>query len=343
MLNTTVNVADTTDTWSISGVIDDALRALRINGSLLLRESYTPPWSIAVPNSNRLAALLGVNSGARVVAFHLVEFGHCVIQPDTGSDVLLTAGDMAICFGGGAHKLVQGNPSKPQAIEDLLAGGRNLQRPDASDRQSGAALLCGVFLLHHTSFNPLFAALPPLMRTTLSRSGELHNLSGVARLMTEEMDRQSPGGGYVVERLLEVLCAEAVRAHMEAVPCHEAGWFRGIKDPVVGRAIAVMHAHPGEAWSVPRLAADVAMSPSRFAARFSASVGDSPMAYLTKWRMNLACRALTTTHQSVDQIAADAGYESPAAFSRAFKKHVGVSPATWRTHELAKNRFFAMN
>ncbi len=333
MLETTDNFAVPTDIGLVSGVIDDALRSLRISGSLLLRETYAAPWCIAIPDAERLATLLDVNSAVRVVAFHLVEFGHCGIQPEGGDEVPVRAGEMVICFGGAAHRLSQGMSSQTQSIETLLTGGQNLRRPDAVGRTAGASLLCGVFLLHHTAFNPLFAALPPLMRATLSRAGELHNLSGVARLMAEELDRQSLGGGYVVERLLEVLCAEAVRAHVEAIPRHETSWFRGIKDPVVGRAIAAIHSRPGKDWSVQRLADDVAMSPSRFAARFSESLGDSPMAYVTKWRMNVACRQLVTTRQSIDQIAANVGYESQAAFSRAFKKHVCVSPAAWRASQ----------
>jgi AraC-like DNA-binding protein len=333
MAITTEKFAETTEIDPISGVIDDTLRSLRISGSLLLREAYAPPWSIVIPDTDKLAALLKVNSGVRVVAFHLVEFGHCEINPKGGDGVPLTAGEMAICFGGGEHRLSQGESSTTQSIEALLAGGPNLRRPVAMGRTAGASLLCGVFLLHHTTFNPLFAALPPLMRVTLSRPGELHNLAGVARLMAEEIDRKSFGGGYVVERLLEVLCAEAVRAHIEAVPRHETSWFRAIKDPVVGRAIAAVHARPGEDWSVPRLAARVAMSPSRFAARFSEALGESPMGYVTKWRINLACRQLAATRQSIDRIAANVGYESLAAFSRAFKKRVGASPAAWRARE----------
>jgi len=333
MAKTTVDFAEATDFSLLSSVIDDTLRSLRVTGSLLLRESYAPPWSIAIPDTDKLAALLKVDSGVRVVAFHLVEFGHCEIKPKGGDEVLLTAGEMAICFGGGAHRLSQGESSATQSIEALLAGGPNLRRPDALGRNAGAALLCGAFLLHDTAFNPLFAALPPVMRATLSRPGALHNLAGVARLMAEEIDRKPLAGGYIVERLLEVLCAEAVRAHVEAVPRHETGWFRAIKDPIVGRAIAAIHSRPGADWSVLRLAAQVAMSPSRFAARFSEALGESPMAYVSQWRINIACRQLATTRQGVEQVAANVGYESLAAFSRAFKKRVGESPAAWRTRE----------
>lgn len=330
MLKKTNKFADTTEISPYGGVLDDTLRSLRINGSLLLRDDYAAPWAVAVPRADELAALLDLPDGTRVVAFHLVEFGHCEVKPERAEGMLLKAGDMVICFGGAAHRIAVGKPTRTQSFATLLSGGPNIQHPDASGRSAGTSLLCGVFLLRHTELNPLLTALPPVLHATLSRSGELHNLSGVARLLAEEIARSPGGGSYVIERLLEVLCAEAVRAHAEAAPRQEAGWFRGIKDPVVGRAIAAIHASPGEDWSVQRLARAVSMSPSRFAARFSESLGDSPMAYVARWRMNVACRKLATSRLAIEQIAADVGYDSHAAFNRAFKKLVGLPPAAWR-------------
>ncbi len=327
----TFHTAETTDFSRETDVLDDALRSLHISGSLLLREVYKPPWAIAVPDSNALADLLETGKSVLPVAFHLVEFGHCEIVTDGGETHHLKSGEMAICFGGGHHRLSQGEPAEAQTLETLLAGGPNLQRADPGAASDTTSLLCGAFLLGHTEFNPLFSALPPVMRASLSRAGEFNNLSGVARLMAEEIDQRALGGGYVVERLLEVLCAEAVRSHLESVSPDQANWFRGIKDPIIGKAVAAIHSRPGENWSVQRLADGVAMSASRFAARFSESIGDSPMSYVTKWRMSLACRALANGNRSVDQVAASAGYESPAAFGRTFKKHVGVSPAAWKS------------
>ncbi|MEN8131458.1 MAG: AraC family transcriptional regulator [Pseudomonadota bacterium] len=331
----TVNNAVTTDRSLDTDVLDDALRSLHISGSVLLRGTYEPPWAVAVPDSSDLATLLETGKFVRAVAFHLVEFGHCEIVADKDETRHLKAGEMAICFGGRSHQLSQGRPAKVQTIESLLTGGPNLQRADPGSVSDKTSLLCGAFLLRHSEFNPLFSALPSVMRASLSRAGEFNNLSGVARLMAEEIDQRSLGGGYVVERLLEVLCAEAVRSHLETVSPDKTNWFRGIKDPIIGKAVAAIHAHPGQNWSVQRLADRVAMSPSRFAVRFSESIGDSPMSYVTKWRMSLACRALANGNRSVDQIAEKVGYESPAAFSRAFKKHVGVSPAAWKSQTRA--------
>jgi AraC-like DNA-binding protein len=333
MLESTNLFAKATSGASTVGILDDALRSLRISGTLLLRESYSTPWAIAIPRGDQLGTLLGLRHDTRAVAFHLVEFGHCEIKADGTNAMLLTAGDMAICFGGGMHRIAAGRPSKTQPVATLLSGGANTQHPGITGRPVGTSLICGVFLMHNTELNPLLSALPPVVHATLSRSGELHNLSGVARLLTDEIERSASGSSYVIERLLEVLCAEAVRAHIEDAPSQDVGWFRGIKDPVVGRAIAAIHASPGDDWSVSRLASQVAMSPSRFAARFSESLGASPMVYVTRWRMNVACRKLVASRLAVDQIAADVGYESPAAFNRAFKKLVGLPPAAWRARE----------
>ena len=225
---------------------------------------------------------------------------------------------MAICFSGIAHQITQGANPQILPVETLLVGGENTKRPAVTGHARGASLLCGAFLLHDTFLNPLFAALPPLLHTCVSQPGEFHNLFGVARLMAQEVDHKPLGGGYIVERLLEVLCAEAIRAHIAATPLQDRGWLSGIKDPVVGRAVAAIHAQPGESWSVARLAQGVAMSPSRFAARFAATLGSGPMLYVAQWRMNVACRLLAGTGQSIGLIATAVGYESLAGFIRAF-------------------------
>jgi transcriptional regulator GlxA family with amidase domain len=151
----------------------------------------------------------------------------------------------------------------------------------------------------------------------------------------QEVNRPTFGGGYVVERLLELLCADAIRSHVETIPEHTVGWFRGFRDPVVGRAIAMIHSRPGENWSVKSLAQCVSISPSRFAARFTATLGESPMAYVTKWRMYVASGLLGNSQQSIDQISTSVGYESLAAFSRTFKRYLGLPPAAWRTNRRA--------
>lgn len=141
--------------------------------------------------NRKLAGLLGVSGGVHVVAFYLVEFGHCTIRLVNEEKVLLKAGEIAICFGRQAQRLLQGKASQSQLVEALLKGEINFRRPNAGGQNVGVSLLCGVFLMHNTVFNRLFDALPSFMHANLSRPGGLHNLSGVARLRTEEVDRGS--------------------------------------------------------------------------------------------------------------------------------------------------------
>ncbi len=273
-----------------------------------------------------------LGNGARVVAFHFVKRGYIDVTAEGCDPVTVEAGEMAICFAGLPHRVSQGMETKTVSAESLLTGGINPFQPDVGNKARSTSLMCGVFLLRNVELNPLFSSLPAILHLSVKRAGTLQNLPGVLAWMVQEAEQMTPGSAYVVERLLELLCAEALRAHLETAS-PQLGWLFGIKDPVVGRAIAMIHSRPGENWSVKRLAQGVAMSPSRFAARFSAALGASPMAYVTKWRMNVAGRLLDESRQSISEIAAAIGYENVAAFTRTFKRHLGVPPATWRTRQ----------
>lgn len=311
-------------------LLSSALRSLHVSGSLLLCEAYAAPWAIHIPSAERLGQLLRLEPGTRALAFHLVEYGHCAVQTATGTKETLHAGEIAICFGGEAHHIGDGPHGQVQNVEALLAGEPNHQHPDARGQAASASLVCGVFLLQHTAFHPMLAALPRVMRANLVSPVGFSSQSGIAHSMVAEMKAQAAGSAYVVERLLEVLCAQAIRAYLATAQDAGAGWVRAIRDPVVGRAMCAMHARPGAAWSVPGLAREVAISPSRFAARFSAVLGDSPMAYLTKLRLHVACGMLLATQEAVDQVAFAVGYDSAAAFNRTFKNHLGLPPGAWR-------------
>lgn len=335
MAETTDNDAETTEQNSQFSVIDATLASLRITGSVLLRESYAAPWAIAIPEKHALAELLATHANVRVVAFHLVELGHCSLKVNGEKEILLTAGEMAVCFGGAAHQLSLGDAKTNIDLLGLISQRNNPRDPQRLGLPTGTSLLCGAFLLQDTQLNPLFNALPAVLHVAPTRHGALHNLTGVARMIIDELDKHMPASGFIVARLLEVLCAEAIRSHVSANTSVHTNWFRGVNDQIVGRAISAIHRQPGASWSVQQLAHGVAMSPSRFAARFAEVVGESPMAYVTKWRMYLACQSLKSGRQNVEQLARSLGYESQAAFSRAFRKWLGVSPAAWRAQQAA--------
>lgn len=333
MLETPENDAETTAACANCDgfdVLSDAMGLLRIRGSILLKEDYLPPWSVSIPKADVLQRLLKLGKGTRVVDFHFVRRGHVEIGQENGQRIVLEAGEMAICFGGGTHVISQGEPAVTVPVEALL-GGNNPFQPSDADWLRSTSLICGVFLMQDVELNPLFAALPNVLYCPVTQPSGHSPLSSLLDRIVWEMDRKPLGSRYVVERLLEILCVESLRTHLDAASATGQGWFSGLKDPVVGRTIALIHSSPGENWSVNRLAQSVMMSPSRFAARFSAALGESPMAYVAKWRMNVAGNFLENSQNSIAKIAGDVGYENLAAFNRAFKRHWGVPPAAWRT------------
>ena len=328
-------LAETTVAAPSYDVLSDVLRSLRIGGSTLLNDEYALPWAIAIPNTDRLGVLLQVPKNVRVVAFHFVKRGYIEIAIKDDNRAIVEAGEIAICFGGVAHQISQGDNPLVLDVETLLTGGENVFKSRCSDRSQirSAALTCGVFLLHDIELNPLISALPPLLQLSTNRANGFPNLTAIADLIVQEVDRTQVGSEYVVERLLELLCAEAVRSHVNSTSMESSGWIVGLKDPAIGKAIALIHAQPGNSWTIEKIANAVSLSPSRFAARFGSAIGESPMAYIAKWRMNLAGRLLRRTTQGVQQIATEVGYESLPAFNRAFKKHLGLPPAAWRSQK----------
>ena len=331
MIKSTSKYAETTYYKDNICVLSDVMNSMRISGSILINEEYAPPWRIEVPNAERLQKILKLDSDVQAVAFHFVKRGYLEITPQVGLPFIIEAGEMAICFGGITHQLSQNSDQQAIPVESLLTGGHNPFKPDERNKARSTSILCGVFMMRNMALNPLATSLPAILHVSaLPRKGH-HNLSEILNWISTEAE-QTTQCTFVIERLLELLYAEVLRAHLEN-SLLESGWLYGIKDPIVGRAISMIHSRPGDLWSVKRLAQVVAMSPSRFAARFTAALGDSPMAYVTKWRMNVAGRLLGESKLGVGEIAANVGYENVAAFTRTFKRHLGVPPAVWRSRQ----------
>jgi AraC-like DNA-binding protein len=331
MHKTTLKYAETTIYKENVCVLSDTLNAMRIGGSLLISEEYVSPWAVAIPEAAKLGGMLNIAPNVQVIAFHYVKRGFIELIPIEGKPLMIEAGEMAICFGGTAHQISQHANQPAVAVETILTQGNNPFKPDSSNKARSTAVMCGVFMMRNLALNPMFASLPPILHVSASQVSALHHLPDVLHWMSREIE-QKIQCTFVIERLLELLCAEVLRAHLESATS-ESAWFQAVNDPVVGRAMSMIHSNPSVDWSVNRLAQNVAMSPSRFAARFAAALGDSPMAYVTKWRMNVAGRLLSETQQGIGEIAANLGYENVAAFGRTFKRHLGLPPATWRQRQ----------
>ncbi|MCP3849536.1 MAG: AraC family transcriptional regulator [Gammaproteobacteria bacterium] len=211
-----------------------------------------------------------------------------------------------------------------------MAGAENNFKPIVSGDENSTLLICGVFLLQDNLLNPLLSTLPPILKLNVSNAQRYPRLNGVVKLLAHEFDGEAGGNSFVLERYLEILCAETIRAHIDNLPKQAGGWLSAIKDPLIAQTIEAIHLNPEFNWTISELASKVAMSGSRFAARFTEKMGEPPMIYVTKWRMYIAGRSLKETSLSIDQIANEVGYESMASFSRAFKRHMGLSPGAWR-------------
>lgn len=310
----------------LSTPFNDALEDLRISGSVLLHERYAPPWAIEIPGEDKLRALLGAGRDVRVVPFHLVRAGAFDLDYDHAGSQRIGTHEVAICPSGAPHRMSFGRRVKAHPLAEVLKGGSQLAC--ASGNENATELICGVFRLHATPLNPLLGSLPRVLTVATRGDGVDPMLAHAVAMLGLEV--QKGPSSFVAARLLEVFLAEALRAYGRAHGRDHAGWFRAIDDPRIGVALSRLHDNPGAPWTVASLAEIVAMSPSRFAARFREVTGQSAMSYVSSWRMTVACRKLRETTDNLERIANAIGYHDVASFSRAFKSLVGQSPAHWR-------------
>ncbi len=318
-------------------VLSDVLRAVRLKGAAYFTFDLTSPWVADVPPSRDIAHIV-MPGAERVIEYHVIAagapWGHAVGQPP----IQLRAGDLIIFPQGDAHVLSSApgmraapdmsqfvRPTTPLPIMYEMGGGG----PEK------ARIVCCFLGLDERPFNPLLAALPHTIHLSTSDDASRERvprdswLGPLVNIAIGESRSTRPGGENVLARLSELMFVEAVRRYIETLPAAETGWLAGVRDPLVGAALAALHGEPARAWTVEDLAHVVGASRSVLAERFTTMVGQPPMQYLALWRMQLASRLLTDG-ATVAEVAEQVGYESDAAFSRAFKKLVGHAPGSWR-------------
>jgi AraC-like DNA-binding protein len=312
--------AMTTAWGATSDPLGEALHFLRMSGTFYARSELTAPWGMAIP------------AFENCMVFHVVTEGQCWVEPPDADAHLLQAGDLALLPHGQGHLLV----SDPGAtVADLFA----LPRVEVSDRYErlrhgggGAAtnLICAVVRFDHPAARQLLAVLPSVIRAGDWASPQLEWLQSTLHLMAAEARELRPGGETVVTRLADILVIQTIRAWIDKDPAAQTGWLGALRDPQIGRSLALIHREPTRAWTVASLAGEAAMSRSAFAARFSELVGEPAMQYVTRWRMHLALDHLTQGEAPLADVADRLGYQSEAAFSRAFKRVIGISPGAAR-------------
>lgn len=307
-------------------VLSDILDLLQLRGTLYFRTAFSAPWSVAVPRHRGAAR------------FHLVVQGRCHVRVGDDRDVVLEPGDLVVIPDGTAHVLCDSPQRAPASLEAVLetAGYRGEgvlvyggEGPDDAETK----LICGHFTFAEGADHPLLRALPPCLVVTAETRARAPWLDELMRLITRRMFADAPGATAAVIRLSEALFIEVVRT-CAAQDAALAGVVSALDDPRIGRALGVMHRAPEQDWTLDRIAREVGMSRSRFADRFQAMMGCAPMAYLADIRLQKAMNLLVGTGEPVQRVAARVGYQSPAAFSRAFAARYGRSPSEVR-HQAA--------
>jgi AraC-like DNA-binding protein len=311
-------------------VLSDVLRTIRLEGALFLNGEMHAPWCFKVPPGTHIAQVL--KPGAQSLAIcHLVLHGSCWAQADGDGPVRVEAGEAIVAPQGHPH--VVGSGLQQAAVDvDHVVSPRvpAMERIRYGGDGETTVLVCSWFAYEGDAPNPMMANLPHLFTTALrARSAGPWIEESINFVLAEAME-QTPGAAIRASKVAEMLFAELVRGYVEAMPANNPGWLAGLRDPQVGRCLALMHGKPGHAWTVDELAGEVHISRSVLAEKFTELVGAPPMQYLTRWRMIVAAGMLRNEQANLARVAEGVGYESEAAFSRAFKREYGVSPGHWR-------------
>jgi AraC-like DNA-binding protein len=315
-------------------VLSDVLSAVRLTGAVFFERHNKAPWVGESPHSAAIAAMV-MPEAEHVINFHALLSGTCWAAIIGGSEqcTRLNAGDIIIFPMGDANVLSSepGMRGLPDLDQYLRPKDRALPIVTSldGDGPDRCRFICGYFGCDARPFNPLLEALPRMFHSQMSATGQSW-LSSMLHVAAEEAERGSAGSETLLAKLAELMFVEVVRKYIASLPEDSRGWLTGLRDRHVGDAMRLIHGQPKRQWTLDVLAHEVGLSRSVFADRFTHYVGVSPMQYLGRWRMQLAARRLEIPGVSIAQAGAEVGYESEAAFSRAFKKFVGTPPGAWR-------------
>src|SRR5262249_25836437 len=271
--------------------------------------------------------------GGHVIIYHLLIEGRCMAGLEEGDRIAISAGDVVIFPHGDAHIISNGSGAKTvdneRELHRVLAQGLTLSRAGGGGEIT--RFVCGYLSCDPQLSSTLLAGLPPVLRVPIRDGAAGQWLENSIRFSVNEADASRAGGEAVLAKLSEVLFVETLRAYIADLPAEQIGWLAGARDSVVGKTLALMHRNPEKPWTLATLANEAGVSRSVLAERFRHYLNEAPMAYLTRWRLQLGAQMLASTSYPVAQIASEVGYESEAAFNRAFKREFAAPPARFRS------------
>ena len=300
--------------------LGETLHMLRLNGSLYCRSELTAPWGIDMPRFDGY------------MIFHVVTSGHCWLEVEGEEPRLLQQGSLTLVPHGNGHCIRSSPSARAMPLFDIPVE-RVSDRYEVM-RYGGdgdlTQLTCGVVSFDQLAGQQLVAQLPEVLQIDSWDEEEDSWLQSTLRFISREARELRPGGETVITHLADILIIQAIRTWIDQAPEADQGWLAALRDKQVGRALAAIHREPEKDWTVDSLAREVGMSRSGFSARFTSLVGESAKRYLTQWRMQLARAQLQQTSDSLSVLADRLGYQSEAAFCRAFKRVYGVPPGSFR-------------
>ncbi|SAL21561.1 AraC family transcriptional regulator [Caballeronia udeis] len=300
--------------------LGEALHFLRMSGTFYCRSEFTAPWALELP------------AFEHCLMFHVVMTGQCLLEVDGAEPRLLRPGDLALVPHGAGHRLMSEAGVPPGKLFDLPRDTLSNRYEVLRHGEGGAAttMICALVRFDHPAAHQLIRLLPKLICVDTWKSPEMEWIQSTLRFIAAEAQHLNAGGETVITRLADILVILAIRAWIAQASQAQTGWLGALRDKQIGRAIAMIHRDPASAWTVASLADAVGMSRSAFSARFTKLVGEPAMHYAVRWKMQAALTRLRETDSSLAELANSLGYDSEAAFSRAFKRITGVSPGAAR-------------
>ena len=321
---------DMTETPDPQSVLAEVLGRVRLASAVFLRGEFAAPWAFASTDAATLARIVAPEA-KRLILMHVALEGRFRITLQSGETADVDPGDAVVLPYCDVHAMGYPAVDKPVSIAELLPMPPWTELPVTARIDGGGTptrVMCGYLHCDDMLFDPMLQALPRLIHVRASNEPAARWREASLRYALEQPSR--PGASELCARIPELVLVDCLQQYAASLQDAHSGWLAALRDPVVGRALALMHAQPTEEWTVERLAQRIAVSRSVLADRFTQAIGLPPMKYLVRWRLRIAADLVRNAENGIAEIAGRVGYESEAAFSRAFKRQFGLSPAAVR-------------
>jgi len=320
-------------------ILSEILSAVRLEGALFFNAEFSAPWCLSSSGAAGVKPFLP-SKDSHVIVFHFLTEGTAYAELPDGERVELTKGDIVVFPRGDSHYLGNGLPRNP--VDSFATFSENLKDGLKVVRYGGGGevtrFVCGYMACNPQLCELFLKGLPQILRVPVAEGPSGQWIENSIRFTVDGAADSGAGRSLVVEKLSEVLFVETLRRYISTMPAGQSGWLAGLRDPALARALADLHRDPSKQWTVEGLAKRVGLSRTRLAERFRDFLGMSPIAYLTEWRMMLAAEALRLTQKGVAEVALDVGYNSEAAFNRAFKRAFDLPPAQFRQDQRERSK-----